>query len=266
MTEKQFERAIARLDDGHDDPTPMRAGHVIVSRHLAAIEFIRQHAPEFRFARIITGNATAADVRGKIVAGNLPLHLAALCRTVVAVEFDGAPPRGTEYGVPEMVAAGARLTAYRVATVPDPPTFEREGMVCRDWNAALPAEYTGKNGAPTAAATNEQAKVLLKLAEIWDELEMFPLGSPSAEYQEEKREEAAAMFAGVRALEEIEKLLPELIAEKHKDGRWWLVWDADWRDWIKARWRQDYWNGFHGYFPFSTPTHVLPIPPAPEAR
>jgi len=65
MTEKQFERAIARLDDGHDDPTPMRAGHVIVSRHEAAIEFIRANAPEFRFARIITGNATAADVRGE---------------------------------------------------------------------------------------------------------------------------------------------------------------------------------------------------------
>ena len=135
MTEKDFERAIARLDDGYDDPTPMRAGHVIVSRHEAAIEFIRANAPEFRFARVVTGNATPADVRGKIVAGNLPLHLAALCHTVVAVEFDGAPPRGAEYGVAEMVAAGARLTAYRVAPVPDPPTFVREGVVCRDWNA-----------------------------------------------------------------------------------------------------------------------------------
>lgn len=134
-SEKIFERAIARLDEGYDDPTPMRAGHVIVSRHEAAIEFIRQHAPEFRFARIITGNATAADVRGQIVAGNVPLHLAALCHTVVAVEFDGAPPRGAEYSAQDMVAAGARLTAYRVATVPDPPTFEREGVVCRDWNA-----------------------------------------------------------------------------------------------------------------------------------
>lgn len=136
MTEKQFERTIARLDDGYDDPTPMRAGHVIVSRHEAAIEFIREHAPEFRFARTITGNATPDDVRGKIVAGNLPLHLAALCHTVVAVEFDGAPPRGAEYTAEDMVAAGAHLTAYRVATVLDPPTFEREGVVCWDWNAA----------------------------------------------------------------------------------------------------------------------------------
>lgn len=91
------------------------AVRVIVSRHPAAVVFIRQSAPEFADAIVIDGNATPADVAGKVVAGNLPLHLAALAAEVVAVEFDGAPPRGTEYGVAEMEASGARITRYRVS-------------------------------------------------------------------------------------------------------------------------------------------------------
>lgn len=55
------------------------------------------------------------DVRDKVVVGNLPLHLAALCRRVVAVEFGGPPPRGAEYGPAEMEAAGGRLASYTVA-------------------------------------------------------------------------------------------------------------------------------------------------------
>ena len=46
--------------------------------------------------------------------------LACVAREVWAVEFSGAPPRGAEYSVAEMDAAGARLSAYRV-----------EGVVCR---------------------------------------------------------------------------------------------------------------------------------------
>lgn len=89
--------------------------HIIVSRHPAAIEFIRAHAPEFVSAPVVE-QATPEDVRGKVVAGNLPLHLAALAAEVVAVEFGGAPPRGQEYGLAEMEAAGARLTRYVVST------------------------------------------------------------------------------------------------------------------------------------------------------
>jgi hypothetical protein len=89
---------------------------VIVSRHPAAVEFIRSAAPEFRTAPVL-GQATPDDVRGKVVAGNLPLHLAALAAEVVAVEFDGIPPRGTEYTAADMAAAGAVLRRYRVQSV-----------------------------------------------------------------------------------------------------------------------------------------------------
>ena len=90
--------------------------YVIVSRHPAAIDFIRAEAPEFADAPVLA-SATADDVRDAIVAGNLPLHLAAVAAEVVAVEFAGAPPRGAEYGMPEMQAAGARLARYTVRAI-----------------------------------------------------------------------------------------------------------------------------------------------------
>lgn len=88
--------------------------YVIISRHPAAIEFIRANDARFLAAPVITGNATPDDVRGKVVAGNIPLSLAALAEEVVAVEFSGAPPRGVEYSAADMDAAGARLERYTV--------------------------------------------------------------------------------------------------------------------------------------------------------
>lgn len=94
---------------------------VIVSRHAAAIEFIRETLPSFADTPVIE-SATADAVRNASVAGNLPLHLAALAREVYAVEFAGAPPRGAEYGLDEMRAAGARISRYTVAALPMPAT------------------------------------------------------------------------------------------------------------------------------------------------
>jgi len=106
------------------DPTPemvrivegAQPEYVIVSRHPAAVAFIHEEMPEAASAPVME-SVSADDVRGKIVIGNVPLSLAAVAEKVIAVEFDGVPPRGAEYGVEEMRAAGARLTAYRVAMV-----------------------------------------------------------------------------------------------------------------------------------------------------
>ena len=89
---------------------------IIVSRHPAAIEFIRAAGPEFMDAPVLA-SASPDDVRGRIVGGNLPLHLAALAAEVVAIEFDGPAPRGAEYGLAEMVAAGVRLARYKVVAL-----------------------------------------------------------------------------------------------------------------------------------------------------
>jgi len=88
--------------------------HVIVSRHPAAVSFIRAECPEFADAEVLA-SATAEQVRDAIIAGNLPLHLAVEAREVWAVEFAGSAPRGAEYGLDEMRAAGARIAKYAVA-------------------------------------------------------------------------------------------------------------------------------------------------------
>jgi len=102
--------------------------HLVVSRHRGAIEWL---AREFCAEVIdgpdgpshlllpggervpIIGQATADQVRGRVVAGNLPLSLAAEASVVLAVEF-ARPPRGSEYSIEDMEAAGARLRAYEV--------------------------------------------------------------------------------------------------------------------------------------------------------
>jgi len=101
-------------DVGYDE-TPV---DVIVSRHPAAIEWLREFAPGGANAVVISDrNATAEDVAGKVVAGNIPLHLAALCREVVAVEFCGDPPRGREYTIADMTSAKAVMRSYKVERV-----------------------------------------------------------------------------------------------------------------------------------------------------
>jgi hypothetical protein len=93
------------------------ANRVIVSRHPAAVEFIRRELPEFADAPVLA-TATAEDVAGKDVAGNLPLELAALANVVFAVCFpNGNAPRGSEYGIEEMDAAGATIRAFRVQAI-----------------------------------------------------------------------------------------------------------------------------------------------------
>ena len=105
---------------------------VIVSRHASAIAFIARHMggkvvggaapthvemPDGALVPIITGNATAHDVVGRTIYGNIPMQLAACAHAVYALEFAGAPPRGQEYGLEEMDAAGARLIGYTVHAI-----------------------------------------------------------------------------------------------------------------------------------------------------
>jgi len=89
---------------------------LIVSRHPGAIAWLRANFPWLSDAEV-RESVTASDVEGRIVAGNLPLSLAALCGEFYAIEFSGPPPRGTEYTADDMTAANARLTRYRVERV-----------------------------------------------------------------------------------------------------------------------------------------------------
>lgn len=79
---------------------------VIVSRHPATVAFLTRLYPE----AVVTEQATADDVRGKHVAGNLPLHLAALAASITAAEFPALSrdERGKE------LAGEPTLTTYIV--------------------------------------------------------------------------------------------------------------------------------------------------------
>ena len=70
-----------------------------------------------------------------------------------------------------------------------------------------------------------------------------------------------ALIAELRQLRA--RTTPEPIGDKHRDGNWWLLWDPGWEGWFKVRWRIVGWQMGGGLF-LGTPTHALPMPPAPE--
>lgn len=55
--------------------------------------------------------------------------------------------------------------------------------------------------------------------------------------------------------------VPEIISEKHRDGRWWWVWNKHSRVWMAAHYDHSLpvWYGITGFRVF--PTHALPMPP-----
>lgn len=92
---------------------------IIVSRHPAAIEFIRNELPEFSDAPVLA-SASADDVRDAHVAGNLPLDLAAEARVVRAIVYPaGRAPRGAEYTVEQMYECGAAIKSFYVFAAQD---------------------------------------------------------------------------------------------------------------------------------------------------
>lgn len=89
---------------------------LIVSRHPAAIEFIKKEVPGFHKAEV-KAEVAPADVMNKDVVGNLPMGLAALCWRYRAIEFRGRPPRGLEYTLEDMYNSGAYIAEYKVIRV-----------------------------------------------------------------------------------------------------------------------------------------------------
>jgi hypothetical protein len=91
---------------------------VIVSRHPAAVAFIRKNDKRFARSKVIA-TATKKDVAGKVVAGNLPMHLASEALAVVAIEYEGGlgPRGGEDWSIEQMQAAGAKLKIYVVREV-----------------------------------------------------------------------------------------------------------------------------------------------------
>jgi putative CRISPR-associated protein (TIGR02620 family) len=105
---------------------------IIVTRHAGALEWLRRHHPALAEAPVLA-SATPDDVRGRVVIGNVPLHLAAEAAEVLAIEFSGTPPRGADYSADDMEAAGARLRRYRVTALGEPEEREERSARVIEW-------------------------------------------------------------------------------------------------------------------------------------
>lgn len=88
---------------------------VIVTRHNATVLWLENHGIT---GEVISHVADSNQVSGKIVIGNIPLHLAAEAREVWAVEFPDMPPekRGKELSIEDLDLYG-RINRYRVIKV-----------------------------------------------------------------------------------------------------------------------------------------------------
>lgn len=85
---------------------------IIITRHVGAVKWLAERG----ITGTVLAQATADDVRGKIVIGALPLHLAAEAGEVWAIDLPGlmAEQRGKDLSPAEMDAAGATISRYRV--------------------------------------------------------------------------------------------------------------------------------------------------------
>lgn len=88
---------------------------VIVSRHAGAVEWLRRQGIKGK----VIAHATADDVRGCEVYGNLPLHLAAEAASVTIISLPDLRPdqRGKDLSPAEMDTTGAHLESFEVRRV-----------------------------------------------------------------------------------------------------------------------------------------------------
>lgn len=87
---------------------------LIITRHAGAVKWLRREKVE---GEVVT-HATPEQVQGQDVVGTLPIHLAALARSVTMIDLPDLKPedRGRDLSPAEMDAAGAALRKYVVLT------------------------------------------------------------------------------------------------------------------------------------------------------
>jgi len=90
--------------------------YIVVSRHAGAIEWLRRQGIE---GEVITHVTDPSVVAGKVVVGNLPMHLAAAADRVGVIAMPDLPAekRGVDLTADEMENFGARLEWYAVRKV-----------------------------------------------------------------------------------------------------------------------------------------------------
>lgn len=87
---------------------------LIVTRHSGMVDWLSRNGVSGR----VVSHASAEDVRGMNVYGNLPMHLAALADSITTVDMDlPAEMRGQDISADQMDSYDARMTTYQVRSV-----------------------------------------------------------------------------------------------------------------------------------------------------
>lgn len=87
---------------------------LVVTRHAALAEYLYALAPELRRATRLH-HVTPDDVRGAVVVGNVPLHIAAAALVIVEIPLRLTPEdRGRELTLEEIRARAGKARAYQV--------------------------------------------------------------------------------------------------------------------------------------------------------
>jgi hypothetical protein len=90
---------------------------IVITRHAALVELLRERHPDLVENADIVAHATPELVAGRRVIGVLPLHLAALARTVTEIPLALAPEdRGVELGIDRLREVAGAPRTYAVRT------------------------------------------------------------------------------------------------------------------------------------------------------
>jgi hypothetical protein len=90
------------------------ANPIIITRHEGLIEYLRDLSPDLGALQVLT-HATPADVRGRVVVGVLPPHLASIALLLIEIPLDFSNP----------AMRGVELTCEQVASLAGEPRFYR---------------------------------------------------------------------------------------------------------------------------------------------
>jgi len=113
-TEKAVSEAGRKAIAAREEAAKRMADRVIVTRHSALVEYLREIGQAGMDTRVIA-HAAAEDVRDKVVVGVLPLHLAALAAHVIEVPLDlPTDMRGMELSIEQVRQYAGRPVRYRV--------------------------------------------------------------------------------------------------------------------------------------------------------
>jgi len=87
---------------------------IVVTRHPATVELLRENGIDVDNAKVVT-HTTSDEVRGKVVAGVLPLSLASECKAVIVADLKlSSDDRGKELNLDELRKRFIGLSIYKV--------------------------------------------------------------------------------------------------------------------------------------------------------